>query len=366
MAPSPRARFALAAVATALAAAVLTVAPALAHGHMHCNAVQGGPAEVGFGRFDPIVSPGVEPAGHEHMFFNNAEILAAGQRANATYAAMTGNGQGNCENPGDKAIYWVPSIFQKWFDAQGPHWTRLRAHAGIFYYRPWSWPKKRANQGTSPAPSNAQPPDLRVVAGDPTATAAQPTNVVNWTCNVGSSRPGPYTSAVQAACDTATGSTVRLGFHIDFPSCWDGQLNSHAGPGNTADFTDRTGDGVADHLARVGGTSTDPTCPAGFGQRLNSIRYAIQLDDRFGNDYRGNGQDLYLSTSAGDDGTFGTPDDAPVTAQQSQWTLHGDFWNTWIQGTPGSTGSTLNGMVTRCLNTSSAHPHGSSVVCGAT
>jgi hypothetical protein len=39
----------------------------LAHGHMHCNEAGGGPSQVGFGTFDPILAPGQEPFGHDHM-----------------------------------------------------------------------------------------------------------------------------------------------------------------------------------------------------------------------------------------------------------------------------------------------------------
>jgi len=37
--------------------------------------------------------------------------------------------------------------------------------------------------------------------------------------------------------------------------------------------------------------------------------------------------------------------------------MHSDFWNTWVQ-----TG--LKTMVDRCINTNTAHTHGSQAICG--
>jgi len=82
---------------------------------------------------------------------------------------------------------------------------------------------------------------------------------------------------------------------------------------------------------------TKAGCPAGFPQKLPQLRLALQWD------YRGNGRDLTLSSSAHD----GVP-----------FNMHADFWNTWVQ-------SGLKDMVDRCINTNTAHPHGSSVVCGS-
>jgi hypothetical protein len=349
-------------VVLSLVLSAVSAAPARAHGKMHCNDPRPDAAN-GYGSFDPIAAPGQEPAGHEHAWFGNNAVLDAGQRANATYQGMVGQST-DCSNPGDSGVYWVPAFYQLLTDGT---WRRMQFKSAIGYYRPWHWPRKRGDQNPS-SPTESYPPDLRLIAGDGSSTAPQPTNVVSWNCNVGSDQGGPFTDLEQAACHTATGGVVRAGFHVDFPSCWTGTLNQKTGPGNTADYTDRTGDGVLDQLIRVSGTSSKPVCTTGYDRRLPALRLTVQLLTWDGQDYRGDGKDVALSSgprTAGPDQLPGTADDELVPGAVSQWTLHADFWNTWVQGAPGSSGNHLWGMVGRCLNTSSAHSHGSSVVCGS-
>jgi hypothetical protein len=108
-------------------------------------------------------------------------------------------------------------------------------------------------------------------------------------------------AAVAAACHTANGSVVRLGVHIDFPTCWDGRLNDHSRPGNTADYSgDSTFTGV-NHFAYAIGPNNNRSCPSGFNARkVPFLRMTLQFDDWRGNDYRGNGRDLALSSGPHD------------------------------------------------------------------
>jgi hypothetical protein len=349
-----------------LAAGLLTAVPtaALAHGKMHCNDARPDAAN-GYGRFDPIVAPGVEPFGHEHAFFGSNALLQPGQRANATYASLVGTST-DCSNPGDSAVYWAPAVYQVTVDAQGLATARrMTWKTNDPYYRPWFYPVKRQDQ-TASSGTVPHPPDARIIAGDPTSTGPQA--VVRFHCNEGSSRPGPYDSWVQAACHTATGTVVRAGVRVDLPQCFAGTSNSHSGPGNTADYTGRSDDGVIDRYAYATGTATNPTCPAGFtASKVAAIRQSLQILNPDGTDYRGDGRDLALSSgpwSNGRDGVQGTADDYPIPGEASQYTMHVDFWNTWVQGTPGTTGNTYWGMVTRCDNTNTSHAHGSTTTCG--
>lgn len=175
------------------------------------------------------------------------------------------------------------------------------------------------------------PADMRLVAGDPRATAPQSVKRVNWSCNQNSSRRGPYTDAVAANCAAATG-TVHLTAHIDFPSCWDGKMNDHSVTGNTADYSDAGG--VVNHLAFASGSQ----CPTGFPRKLPELRMTINWK------YQGNGKDIILSS------------DRPT--DPAGRTLHGDFWNTWVQ-TGGTNGGMVE-MVKKCVNTLT----GSKTMCG--
>ncbi len=209
-----------------------------------------------------------------------------------------------------------------------------------------------------------------MIAGSAASTGPHPN--VSWNCNEGSNRPGPYGSAVEAACHTArdasstssnpTYNKVRLGVHIDFPTCLNDaeQLNPKTGPGNTADFSGNPNHNITQRVAYATGPTSNRTCPAGFqGRKMPFLRMAIQFLDKNGNGYRGNGTDIALTSgprdSAGD----------LIPGEASQYTMHGDFWNTWVRDEP-NTESDLVGMINRCINTTSGHPHGSSIVCGTT
>ncbi len=141
--------------------------PAGAHGHMHCNKVQGGPSEVGFGTFDPIVHPGMSNMGHEHMFFNNEAIFDPGQGANATYSYLTNvnNRISWCENLGDTAVYWIPAVYQ--INTGAP--ARLSSKASIFYYR--SWEGRRASSTTARGRANPRFTPAPVTSPSPTTYA---------------------------------------------------------------------------------------------------------------------------------------------------------------------------------------------------
>lgn len=162
---------------------------------------------------------------------------------------------------------------------------------------------------------------------------------VTWNCNQNSTRPGPFLDPEDARCDLAepegANGQVFLGAHIDFPTCFSGTLNLHNVVGNTADFHGGTGNPTVDRLAYPTGTRTNPTCPAGFPRKLPHLRLAISWD------YQGDGSDLALSSDH----------------EGHRFSMHSDFWNTWVQ-------SGLQSMITRCVNTTTAHPHGNQNICG--
>jgi hypothetical protein len=116
---------------------------------------------------------------------------------------------------------------------------------------------------------------------------------------------------------------------------------------------------VTDHLTYAGGTASNPTCPSGFtAGRLPYLRMAIQFLDKNGNDYRGDGTDIALASGAwsvGPDGIQGNGDDYPIPGAASQYTLHGDFFQSWVRDIAGSQND-LQGMVQRCINLVNAAP----------
>lgn len=302
----------MSALALAVSLNVVTPPPAEALMKAHCK------PEVGYGFIDPVVYHGVSgPTGHNHTFFANQKLLTLPNPNAANYADLSGAAT-TCQNTDDTAAYWIPTLLYK---ATG---KPVPLNAMISYYRTFD------HKDTGVA--EPLPADLRMVGGNAKATGPQDVRHFNWTCNMNSSRKGPYISPEQANCAAATGSVVRLTAHVDFPSCWDGTMNDHSITGNTADFSG-TG-GVVNHLAYAKGS----ICPAGFPRKLAEVRFEVNWN------YTGNGKDVMLSSD-------------PVGGPYG-YTLHGDIWNTWIQ-TGGKFGGMV-GMVQNCVNKKT----GSSTVCG--
>lgn len=308
----------LATIAAVAATMLLVPGSAAAHGKVHCG------ADVGRGTFDPVVHPGHEPSGHDHMFVGNRHIMASGQRANASYDGLAGAAT-NCGNRDDSAAYWFPTV------TAGS--TVLRVDAFIAYYYPGSIRNRNAAVATEPFP-----PDARMVAGRRDGSG---TERAWWMCGAFSTRAGKYATPAEARCDTARPTNGRPDRHIGlrlkvwFPDCWDGRLNSHTGPGNTADFSD---DGsVTNHFAY---SRDDATCPTAFPRKLPSLLMDVKFD------YRGNGANVTIASGA-------------------HGTLHADFWNTWVQS--GGAHGGLNRFTSQCVNRGGqgGHPHGNTGLCGS-
>jgi hypothetical protein len=146
---------------------------------------------------DPIVFPGQAGASHDHTFVGNTTT-----NASSTYASLRA-GATTCRRAADTAGYWVPTLLS---GAEAIH-----PLGATIYYR----------RGTL-APVTTFPNNLRVIAGDATATSPQGMRVTFWSCGALSGVPP---SSTVPTCPDARGSFLRL--HVRFPSCWDGrQLDS--------------------------------------------------------------------------------------------------------------------------------------------
>jgi hypothetical protein len=206
---------------------------------------------------DPIVHPGRPGRSHLHDFFGNTTTDAA-----STLSSLLA-GDTTCQQRLDTAAYWTPALS----DGGRP----VRPHSLVAYYRP--------GPGVDPSSLRPYPPDLRVIAGDPTATGPQALDVAAWLC--GSS---PLLAATPPDCPAG----APLGARITFPDCWNG--------------TDVDSADHRHHLAR----STDGRCPAGHPvpvpQLILHVRYPLS----------GGGRDLELASGG-------------------VHSLHADFVNAWDQ-----------------------------------
>ncbi len=146
---------------------------------------------------DPIVFPGKPGASHKHTFVGNRTTNAF-----STFGTLR-SGPTTCMRRDDTAAYWVPTLYQGT--------TPVFPVAATIYYR------RGTLAQVSPFPNN-----LRMIAGDASATSPQRMRVTFWSCGVNS---GIARSKAVPTCPDTRGSMLRL--HIRFPECWNGrQLDS--------------------------------------------------------------------------------------------------------------------------------------------
>jgi Domain of unknown function (DUF1996) len=220
-------------------------------------------------RDDPIVDPGM-PGGamHLHDFSGNNSTRAASTPTSLRASTTT------CQLHADTAAYWAPVLYSH---GVAVHPDRLHS-----YYR-WGNIKDVAHIQPMPA-------DLKMIAGNPMATAQQSLRVIGWNCGVRG-------SALHHEPVSCRGQKIVL--HVFFPNCWDGvHLDS------------------ADHAGHMA-YSHNGRCPA-------SHPVAVP---RLAEDYG------YPITDA----------TAITLASGSYVTAHADFWNTWNQ-------SAMVSLTRSCIN----------------
>ena len=145
---------------------------------------------------DPIVHPGQPGASHEHTFSGNDTTNAF-----STYASMQA-GSSSCDDPGDKAGYWSPTLR----DPNGRDIVPLKVFG---YYR---------NTPATSVLTQPFPADFRIVAGGINDRAA-----VTYKCFISSGGQGPWPASGVPRCDGAGNYLVQK---ITFPNCITGATDS--------------------------------------------------------------------------------------------------------------------------------------------
>ena len=218
---------------------------------------------------DPIVFPAKPGASHEHTFVGNRTTDAF-----STYESLRASGT-TCHRAADTAAYWVPMLYQ------GS--TAIPPERATIYYR----------RGTF-ARVSTFPDNLRMIAGDASATAAQGMRVTFWSCGALSGVPP---SSTVPRCPQSRGSFLRL--HIRFPSCWDGRhLDS------------------ADHKSHMA-YATGRSCPSTHPFAVPAITQIYRYPTRGGEGFS--------------------------LASDGQFSAHADFVNSWRP-------RALERLVDSCLN----------------
>jgi hypothetical protein len=145
---------------------------------------------------DPIVFPNQPGVSHLHTFAGNTSIDAFSRAATLVRAPAT-----SCGLSGNKSAYWIPTIV----DANG---SPIRADKHHIYYQAFGGTENLTEM----------PFGLRMLAGDPRATADQTYYRFGWRCRLYS---GPIidSTGVPHGCDAGQ----RLQAFVVFPACWDGK-----------------------------------------------------------------------------------------------------------------------------------------------
>jgi hypothetical protein len=146
------------------------------------------------GADDPIVHPGHPGASHMHDFFGSEQTDSS-----STADSLLGTASTCQTHAADTAAYWVPTLY----DGERP----VEPGRLFAYYR-------RPSAATNERPVRAFPFGLVMVAGDMSATAPQPTEVVAWHCGA-----SPLVSSAPKRCT----QDAPLALRVVFPSCWDGE-----------------------------------------------------------------------------------------------------------------------------------------------
>lgn len=222
---------------------------------------------------DPIVFPGQAGVSHIHEFYGNRSANAA-STLQSLAAATT-----NCNPVVDLSSYWTPTLYKNGQPVAPEHVT-------IYY------------QGITQAQAAVAPPrGLKIVVGNAGALSAEQNPSARWSC-LGASE------ASRDFLNCPPGS--KLQNYLDFPTCWNGQLDSA---------------NHKDHMAFALGQ----TCPMGYGKIVPRVELLIT--------YPVNGGGLTLA---------GTRNGVAVTTAPG-YTFHGDFFNAW-------NASELQRRVSTCIN----------------
>jgi hypothetical protein len=227
---------------------------------------------------DPIVFPRQPGAAHHHTFGGNLSTDAY-TTVNSLSAADT-----NCTLKADKAAYWMPTLYSDGKQVL-PYLMRAYYRAGTF-------------NGANVRP---MPFGLKLLAGDPHATAKQDAWVAGFHCRDSGGatvRKQPLPPRCPAG-DFLEASVV-------FPNCWDGvRLDS------------------PDHRSHMRYAAATATCPGSHPVRLPQLTIA----ERFPVD--------------------ATRGKVTLASMNSPYTLHADFFNAFDP-------TVMQTLVKRCINASVA------------
>jgi len=236
---------------------------------------------------DPIVDFGKTTSFHMHDFFGNTTT-----NANSTYNTLRAGGT-TCDDPGDKAAYWIPRV--SWTDSSGKK-TDLTASITRFYYRLGA---KSPNVDVNPHPALDTNGDGQLDDGLKIVTV-QGKNV-EWRCF-----NGTWSTTPPKQC-----SNGKLVVRVKFPDCL--QVDANGRPLlDSADHRSHMADAVQ---PANGGKAT---CPTSHPYPVPRLQTNVEFP---------------IPTTRG----------KPTLSSGAYTTMHADFFNAWDQ-------QRLDELVQLCIN----------------
>jgi hypothetical protein len=188
---------------SALAALLALAVPAAAFWRLPCDST------LTYQRIDPIINPDAV-SGHEHIVFGGNAF-----NATMTYADTQAATCSSCRVKGDMSNYWVPSL---WYVSQNGTYSPVpKSDGALVYYLQRTDPDDpKADEGLQ-----AFPEGFGMVAGAAKRTTYNASSLedtaVRFNCLGGG---GPTPEIPDHPCPNG------LRAEINFPSCWNGELDS--------------------------------------------------------------------------------------------------------------------------------------------
>jgi hypothetical protein len=216
---------------------------------------------------DPIVAPMRIGASHLHVFWGNT-----GTDAGSTAESIATTGASTCRGgTANRTAYWAPAVIDTHTGAPiAPAMIHVYYKSGYF--------------GLAPSDIHPLPKGLRMVAGNPNATAPQ--DHMGWKC-----WDSGRSSTSIPAC--AAGDPVAM--TVDFPQCWDGvHLDS------------------ADHRSHMAYPSGG-RCPGSHPVGVPVISFNV----------------LYAVTADTDTSRWRLSSDMYAASQPGGYSVHGDWFDGW-------------------------------------
>jgi Domain of unknown function (DUF1996) len=239
---------------------------------------------------DPIMHAGhAGGSPHRHAFYGNRTTDAYSTRETLL------DGKTTCSDAKDLAATWAPTAFIK----KHGEWQPIVGYRERTYYFP--------SIRDTIAPLTDLPANIKMIGGNPHATSRADNPAVRWFCGEGSpEKPYPYDCRPYTLPNEDGIRAI-----IDMPFCWDGdRLDS------------------PDHVSHVIYSDPNDTtphehpdlCPSSHPKYLPavSIRIHFSIKDPC------TGLTPCGPSSGGKNVRF-------KLSSGPYWTMHADFWNTWIQ-----------------------------------